>query len=60
MSFETSTYFLSNTSMQRQHDDLTSISSQIVVGKVPKIGTNMCDVFFSAPKEEDEIDQEEQ
>lgn len=45
MSFETSTQFLTNACLHRETDFLDSVSSQIVMGRVPKVGSNMCDII---------------
>eukprot|EP00828_Plagiopyla_frontata_P028754 TRINITY_DN3715_c0_g1_i1.p2 TRINITY_DN3715_c0_g1~~TRINITY_DN3715_c0_g1_i1.p2 ORF type:complete len:201 (-),score=25.66 TRINITY_DN3715_c0_g1_i1:125-727(-) len=44
MSFETTMQFLTNAALYREKEDNESLSSAIVLGRVPKVGTGMFDL----------------
>lgn len=46
MTFETSTQFLTNACLNRETDTFNNISSQLVIGRVPKVGSNLCDILY--------------
>lgn len=46
MTFETTVKFLCDSTMQREIEYGKSPSSQIILGRVPKVGTGMFDVRY--------------
>ncbi|CAD8139664.1 unnamed protein product [Paramecium octaurelia] len=52
MTFETSTQFLTNACLNRETDTFNNLSSQLVIGRVPKVGSNLCDVLYQFETEE--------
>lgn len=47
MSYETTMNFLTQASLSRELENMSTPSAQIVLGRVPKVGTGMFDILYT-------------